>query len=347
MSLTVNGPASIQWSLNNLNYRQNEMVGSVQCLSSGRRINQAADDAAGLSIAETYTSKIRGLKVAERNVSDLYSALEITESVLDQITGNVQRIRELAVNAANGSLKNEDRSNLQDEVDQLTSENLRLAASAEFNGHRLFNIGYEEYLQIQANEEDIFRLDAEIDNIATLEEDKPALQSQIDALTAANSQILSTSSIVENQDWMTTQIGADEGDTFEYVGSSEIGNLHSVGRGGINVIDISTQAAASEVISTDSSYGGSTFSDDHLAYDLKKLGEIRSKVGAQQNRLDSIISGISTEAEMLTQSRARIMDVDYASETAKQASSSMMLQAGIAMLTQANQHPKMILQLLS
>ena len=122
-----------------LNRSQNAMGKAIQQLSSGLRINSAKDDSAGLAVSEGITSKIRGLDVAARNANDGISLAQTAEQALGQITNNLQRIRELAVQSANGTLGDAERSYLQTEVDELTAEITRIIDDTEFNGNKLFS----------------------------------------------------------------------------------------------------------------------------------------------------------------------------------------------------------------
>lgn len=123
----------------NLDRSQGAMGNAIQRLSSGLRINSAKDDAAGLAVAEGITSKIRGLDVAARNSNDGISLAQTAEAALGEITNNLQRIRELAVQSANGTLGDTERGYLQTEVDELTSEITRIIDDTEFNGSKLFS----------------------------------------------------------------------------------------------------------------------------------------------------------------------------------------------------------------
>ncbi len=127
------------------------MARSIERLSSGLRINSAKDDAAGMAVAEGMTSKIRGLNVAKRNANDGISLAQTAEAALGQITNNMQRIRELAVQSANGTLGDTERTYLQKEVTELTNEIVRIIDSTEFNGKKLFNNTNTVDIQIGAN----------------------------------------------------------------------------------------------------------------------------------------------------------------------------------------------------
>lgn len=127
---------------------QMDMATTIQQLSSGLRINSAKDDAAGLAVSEGMTSQIRGLGVAIRNANDGISLAQTAEGALGQITDNLQRIRELAVQAANDVMGSAERGHIQKEVDELTSEIDRIVTTTEFNGQKLLD-GTTASLNIQ------------------------------------------------------------------------------------------------------------------------------------------------------------------------------------------------------
>src|SRR5919205_1248532 len=123
----------------NLTGTSNMLARSMERLSSGFRINRAADDAAGLAISERLRGQIRGLEQAQRNVQDAVSLVQTAEGSLTEVHAMLQRVRELAVQYKNGSLSNADRTAIQSEVNQLASEIERIGTSAEFNGITVLN----------------------------------------------------------------------------------------------------------------------------------------------------------------------------------------------------------------
>jgi len=130
-----------------LNRSQMSMQTSLERLSSGLRINRAKDDAAGLAIAERITSQVRGLDQAIRNANDGISLLQTAEGALDEVTNALQRMRELAVQSANGTYNSSDRQSLQDEFSALQKEVVRIAAVTEFNNVNL--LGQPSTLSLQ------------------------------------------------------------------------------------------------------------------------------------------------------------------------------------------------------
>ena len=136
----------------NLNTSQNDLNTSLQRLSSGLRINSAKDDAAGLAISERFTTQIRGLNQAARNANDGISLAQTAEGDLAQITNNLQRVRELAVQSVNATNSASDRAALQNEVSELISEIDRVATSSSFNGVNLLDGSFaSQQFQVGAN----------------------------------------------------------------------------------------------------------------------------------------------------------------------------------------------------
>jgi flagellin len=123
----------------NLNKSQGALQTSLQRLSSGLRINSAKDDAAGLAISNRFTTQVRGLNIAVRNANDGISYAQTAEGALGEVTGNLQRIRDLAVQSANDTNSDSDRQSLQEEVNQLVSEINRIAETTSFNGSKVLN----------------------------------------------------------------------------------------------------------------------------------------------------------------------------------------------------------------
>ncbi|MEG3638373.1 flagellin N-terminal helical domain-containing protein [Magnetococcus sp. PR-3] len=151
MALTINTNVAAQIASRNLNNVQGSLNQSFQRLSSGLRINSAADDATGLSISSRMTSQIRGLNQSIRNSNDGVSLVQVAESALEETESALQRIRELAVQASNGTMSSTDRSDITNEVQTLAAEINRIAADTEFNGNNLFSAGgFSAYIKTNA-----------------------------------------------------------------------------------------------------------------------------------------------------------------------------------------------------
>ena len=281
MAITVNtNLASLQAQIN-LNNSSTSLNQSLQRLSSGLRVNSAKDDAAGLAISQTLTSAIRGNNQAMKNANDGISVGQTAEGALGQIANNMQRIREIAVQASNGSVSNTNRSQLQNEVDQLTQEISRIVQTTEFNGTKLLSGG------------------------ATL----------------------------------TFQVGSSgSSDNQVSVSATDLtsgGTLHAYNSSLTNTgtINVTTQGGASAVLSA-------------LDADISQISNVRSTFGAVQNRFDAVVANLQNYTANLTAANSRIMDVDFASETANLTKNQILQQAGGSILKQANSLPQAALTLL-
>ncbi len=152
MALTVNTNVSSLNAQRNLGTSQASLNTSLQRLSSGLRINSAKDDAAGLAISERFTSQIRGNEVAVRNANDGISLAQTAEGALGEIGNNLQRMRELAVQASNATNSDSDRASLNQEVQALATEIDRVAQSTQFNGTNLLDGSFSsKTFQVGAN----------------------------------------------------------------------------------------------------------------------------------------------------------------------------------------------------
>ena len=152
MAQTINTNVSSLTAQRNVTKSQNELSTAINRLSSGLRINSAKDDSAGLAISERFTSQIRGINQAARNANDAISLTQTAEGALGSVGGNLQRIRELAVQAANATNSASDRAALQGEVNQLVAEVQRVGAQTEFNGIKLLDGSFSaQNFQVGAN----------------------------------------------------------------------------------------------------------------------------------------------------------------------------------------------------
>lgn len=255
----------------NLNASQSSLSTSMQRLSSGLRVNSAKDDAAGLAIAERMNAQVRGMNVAVRNANDGISMFQTAEGAMGKIGENLQRIRELAVQSANGAISDADRTNLQSEADQLVAEITRIADTAKFNGINLFDGSFT------------------------------------------------------SQDF---QVGADAADVITATVNFDMTALNAY-----TAADISTQAAASALL-------------PNLDTDLDAVNTARAESGAIQSRFEAVISQLQVSAENTSAARGRIMDADFAAETANLSRAQILQQAGTAMIAQANSMPQQVLKLL-
>ena len=265
-------PQIINTNLSSLNAQrntamsQNSLATSMQRLSSGLRVNSAKDDAAGLAIGERMNAQVRGMNVAIRNANDGISLAQTADGALATVTEALQRMRELAVQAANGTNGAGDLANLNAEYQQLSGEVQRIADQTKFNGKAIVGGG-------------------------------------------AGTQ--------------TFQVGANVGDTLTITTTAVTtvaGDLLSAANANTAIGAIDTKLDA---ITTD-----------------------RATYGAAMSRFSFAISNLQITGENQSAARGRIMDADFAAETANLSRAQILQQAGTAMVAQANQLPQTVLALL-
>jgi flagellin len=306
----------------NLDINNENTSKSLEKLSSGLRINRAADDAAGLAISEKMRSQIRGLDMAERNALDGVSVVQTADGALSSTQEILQRMRELSVQAASDSNTDSDRAQIQQEMNQLTSEVNRIGNATEFNtgklldGSRLDKIatgGLDQSinLQIGANAGQSVKL--EINDMRS-----QALGISSSTTGGAAQTITLSDGITTQQVWYTSTASADDGIS---AAPSECS------------IDITSSAKASAAI---------TVIDDAI----QRVSSERARLGAVQNRLDYTVDNLKTMSENVTSAESRIRDVDMALEMTNFTKNNILNQAAQAMLAQANQLPQGVLQLL-
>ncbi|WP_308498747.1 flagellin [uncultured Anaerobiospirillum sp.] len=294
---------------------------SYQRLSSGLRINSSKDDAAGLQIADRLTSQINGLNQGNRNANDGIALAQTIEGALDETTNMLQRIRTLAVQAANGTNTEKDRKALQEEVTALCAEVARIGHKTTFAGaHVLMSLGAKDGLGGKTG-----------NTLDTLKDGNGNYFFQVGA---------------NAQDMIKLQV--NEG--FHMNGIAKMANLEIKA----NVAD--AKAAAGLVLTTTDATSTARFciSSAELAQvtlaNIDKMIEAvdsqRAALGAIQNRMESTIRNQSSIAENESDARSRIRDTDFASETASLTQNQIIQQASQTILSQANQRPTVALSLL-
>ncbi|MGY4516895.1 flagellin [Lysobacter sp. HA18] len=379
--------AAINTNVMSLNAQRNlttsgaSLATSIQRLSSGLRINSAKDDAAGLSISERMTSQIRGLDQAARNANDGVSLAQTAEGALGEVGNNLQRIRELAVQASNGTNSQSDRDALNAEVTQLQSEIQRVSSTTKFNGVNLLDGSFAGVaFQVGANSGETITV-ASIANVQT-----SALGGAVTrysgSVGAASVTGFATAIAAGGVKINGTDIGAvaAAGSAQERVGQmAEAINRVSAQTGvgasydqSSGQLTLSSSAAITITGTTDdatvagfanafsatsstttgignvnvSSFAGAQMAIDVADAALKSVNTSRANLGALQNRFSSVVSNLNTTSENLSASRSRIRDADYAKETAELSRTQILQQAGTAMLAQANQATQGVLSLL-
>ena len=266
MSMMINTNVVSMNAQRNLTTNQSSLATSMQRLSSGLRVNSARDDAAGLAIADRMNAQVKGINVAIRNANDGISMAQTAEGALATVSDALQRMRELAVQAQNGTNGTTDRANLDTEFQALSSEITRIAAQTKFNGVAIVGAG-----------------------------------------AGTN----------------TFQVGANNGDTLTITTTT----VTTVGGG------LTTSALASTAVAA-------------LDTALDTISTNRATYGAAMSRFSFAISNLSITGENQAAARGRIVDADFASETANLSRAQILQQAGSAMVAQANQLSNNVMSLL-
>jgi flagellin len=353
----------------------------LQRLSSGLRINGAKDDAAGLAISQRFTAQIRGLGAAMRNAQDAVSLTQTAEGALGSVQSNLQRMRELAVQASNGTNTQADRNALNNEYTQLKDEIQRVAEQTKFAGASLLNGSFSAVFQVGANVGESITISS-IANVqvaalggsytrfegsvsaSSLTDFANAISAggvtiegtDIGAIAAAGSAQERAGQLVEaiNRVSSTTGVGASynsaSGDlTLTKNGSAIVvaGSANSATEAGWANGNVGSSTTTTGVNGTSlSSFTNAQAAIGMLDAAITSVSTSRASVGAFQSRFESAISNLMTTTENLTASRSRIMDADFAEETAKLTRAQVLQQAGVAMLSQANAVPQNVLSLL-
>ena len=277
---------------------------TLEKLSSGKRINKAADDAAGLAISQKMEAQIRGLRQASRNSLDGISLLQTGEGALNEVHSMLQRIRELAVQGANGIYEEDDLEALAGEIKELTEQIDKIGQDTTFNGIYLLKGNLVEdtenpkeklRLQIGANEDQYIDID----------------MSEINVTVGG--------------------VGDNLGQ-LEIAGDEHIVKIDDDGKFVVNQEYLEPENFNKAI---------TTYSKA-----IERIASHRSQLGAYQNRLEHTIRNIDNTAENLTAAKSRIEDADMAIEMSEFVKLNILQQAGTAMLSQANQLPQSVLQLL-
>lgn len=319
MALYVNTNVSALNAQRQLTNSGNELDTSFKRLSSGMRINSAADDAAGLQISDRLQSQILGLTQGNRNANDGISLAQTAEGALDEVTSMLQRMRTLAQQSANGSNTDEDRVAIQDEVDQLAKEINRVAKDTTFGGQNLLDGSYEANFQVGA------------DAVQTIGFSMKTVGDTANSIASNGgftlSGMASVASAVGNKDLATLVAGLSD------ISGASTTSLTFAASFSATSISVTSQANAQATMAG---------VDSLIAVVDKK----RAELGAVQNRFQSTIRNQANISENLSAAKSRIKDADFALETAKLTKNQILQQASQTILGQANQRPQAALSLL-
>ncbi len=273
MGLRIGTNVSSLTAQRNLLQATEQLNHSFERLSTGKRIARAADDAAGLAISARFTAQVRGIDQAVRNANDGISLVQTADGGLAEVASTLTRMRELAVQANNGTLSSTDKNNLQAEFSQLQTTIDQISGSTSFNGVSLLNSTSAITLQIGSG------TTAGVDTMAV-------------TLSSVTQSALTISTL----------------------------NIGSSGD------------ASAAIVALDNA--------------INAVSTARGSFGAYQNRLSSAVSALQVRSENLSAANSRIMDVDIARETANLTKNSILQQAALSILAQANNQPSAALTLL-
>ena len=322
MAVYVNTNVSSLNGRRYLNNVQNQLTTTYQRLSSGMRINSAKDDAAGLQIADRLTTQINGLNQGNRNTNDAIAVAQTMEGALDETTNMLQKIRTLAVQAANGTNTKADYDALQQEVTSLSSEITRIAEQTKYGGQTILN----------------GKLDAQ---------NNKNPNSLIDAAGKVTFQVGAN-----NGDEIVFNIGEI---AFSLTGTAQMGQVEgkdladAAGANGTGLVKGKAAQGQTQAVAARWTISSAQAAKNTLANIDKVIAAVdskRSDLGALQNRLESSIRNQSNVAANQADARSRIRDADFAEESAALSQQSIIQQAATSMLMQANSRPQLALSML-
>ena len=381
--INTNTAATI--TANALTKNERAMSQSMERLSTGVRINSAADDAAGLAISSRMTSQVNGLNMAVRNANDAISQIQTAEGAYIEVTNMLQRMRELAVQANTGTLSSTDRTALNTEYQALSDEFQRIATNTQWNGSNILDdsagsSGVVTY-QVGANASQTVTVD--LGDLGT------TVSGSMGSITAADGSngatgTLTVGTVAEND---VITVNFDDGTYDQITLTSTEAAAINAGSGTAPAFDAGartlTDAGAITIAITGAgtmsftgatTTSGNTFTVSDVSVSrgihadiaktdittttlataaltaldtaLTEVNTARSNFGAGINRLEYAADNLANVSQNTTASRSRILDADYASETTELARTQIIQQAGTAMLSQANQQAQSVLALL-
>ena len=344
-------------------------------LSTGKRVNSASDDAAGLAIGKDLESRVRGLNQAVRNVNDGISMVQIAEGALDEVTTILQRMRDLAVQAANGSLGSSERGYLDTEHKKLAESLNSVVGQAKFGSTQLigasdtpvtlqtgadasdtvsitFDKMSDAILGLTEADVDFTGVTADAENFDFLVTDAVAnAQNQMTFTIDGSTYVLDTTSADTSQavsEAINNDAALSAVVTATYTGSASITLTH-VNKGekqGVNSLSLDTTNATLAAVNPDDGVADASGAIVMIDAALATVASDRATLGATQAQLESTVRNLANVAENTAAAQGRIMDTDYAAETANLTKAQILQQAATSILAQANAQPQGVLSLL-
>jgi flagellin len=368
----------------NLTKSSEGLATSMQRLSSGMRINSAKDDAAGLQISNRLTSQINGLAVAQRNANDGISMAQTAEGALQASTDILQRMRELALQSANGSNSEADRGALQKEVTALSAELTRISTTTKFGDQTLLDGDFgTKNFQVGANANEV--IDMTLGGFSAADLGKGPKTVDTSAVTKTDwTASAADETLTFDVDGTTTDVVIATADTLATIAANITSDVAGItatvndagddlvftAENSVSVLKVqSDTTAANNGVFDDASQTTLTLTDstDDIIDDidisgsddvgaqaalasidnaLRQVDAQRADLGAIQNRFSYTISNLANIQENVSASRSRIQDTDFAVETAQMTKNQILQQAGTSILAQANQIPQAAISLI-
>ncbi|WP_086970659.1 flagellin [Vibrio coralliirubri] len=376
MAITVNTNVSALVAQRNLSNANNMLNQSLERLASGSRINSAKDDAAGLQISNRLEAQMSGIDVAVRNANDGISIMQTAEGAMNETTNIMQRMRDLSLQASNGSNSSSERIAIQEEVTALNDELNRIAETTSFGGKKLLNgsFGYTSF-QIGGSSGEAVQI-----GLKSMRTDDVNMGG---FSYVANGMASDSWEVKSNQNDMTMSftdrfgqpqeitINAKAGDDIEELATyingqtdlvsasvNDDGQLQIYMSGEDTAGTISFSGSLASELSMSAGYyesvddinvtdvGGAQRAVSILDTAMKYVDSHRSELGAMQNRFDHAINNLENVHENLATSNSRIKDTDYAKETTQMLKQQILQQVSTTILAQAKQAPNLALTLL-
>ncbi|HHF0550673.1 TPA: flagellin [Vibrio antiquarius] len=376
MAITVNTNVAALVAQRHLTSATDMLNQSMERLSSGKRINSAKDDAAGLQISNRLQSQMRGLDVAVRNANDGISIMQTAEGAMNEVTNIMQRMRDLSLQSANGSNSKAERTALQEEVSSLNDELNRIAETTSFGGRKLLNGSFgKSAFQIGAASGEAVQVELksmrsdgiEMGGFSYIANGRASSDWQVK--DGANELSMSFNNRFGETE--TIQINAKAGDDIEELATYINGQTDKV-TASVNEEGQLQLFMAGEETSGTLSFSGDLASELGLqlkGYDavdniditsvggaqqavavldtaMKYVDSHRAELGAYQNRFNHAINNLDNIHENLAASNSRIQDTDYAKETTQMVKQQILQQVSTSILAQAKQAPNLALTLL-
>jgi len=316
MSLVVNTNVASMNAQRSLMASSKELQSAMERLSTGKKINSAADDAAGFAIAESMTAQVRGLSMSAKNANDALGLLKVVENATNDVTDMLQRIRELAVQAQSGTNSTGDIANLQLEAEALMDEIIRVSEDTTYNGKAY--IGGDAgsiNIQVGYNDGDVIAVTTYDINASKLGYELTAADTGLGTEAAATAAALQSLVTIDTSGAVTSYLDISR----------------------TNVAKVTTSGSEADRIP------GAL---EVISAAIDQVASYKAEWGAGQNRLQYTVSNLMNVVEFTTAARSRIQDADFAVEAARLAKAQVLQQTGTAMLAQANAAPQLALQLL-